>query len=320
MRSRPCLVALVLVLTACGDDDDPASVDGGEDRDVATDRTVDRDGARGDAMGDDADAGDDADDSPDCGDPGQPCCVASACRAGGCCVDALCVASGANCGGALGTCMEGSCGGCGALGEACCLEHQSDGCGGGMSDPPRCHGCTAPGARCSVLDPSSEVGIGTCEACGHEDEQCCRVQECIEELAYCATHDAAPSTCSVACGHPGEPCCQGRTCRDEGCCVYGGSEPEQCVIGPVCGDLVDATPDGPVACGDIACGEGQLCLDTALVNRAGTTHTYRCATMPTACAGTASCGCAATLCELLSNGSNCSDGADSTLTCSILTP
>ena len=55
----------------------------------------------------------DATPAPTCGGAGQACCPGNGCSGGGCCVGGMCVANGTPCR-ADATCLEGSCGGCGA--------------------------------------------------------------------------------------------------------------------------------------------------------------------------------------------------------------
>jgi hypothetical protein len=61
-----------------------------------------------------------------CGKPGQPCCPNQVCEGQGCCVpreynrNPVCVAPGQLCDQFVGICQNGSCGGCGALGQPCC--------------------------------------------------------------------------------------------------------------------------------------------------------------------------------------------------------
>jgi hypothetical protein len=89
-----------------------------------------------------------------CGLGGQPCCDGKHCLSGACCDEStgtyLCVAPGNACGGALGVCRNGSCGGCGALTEPCC--------GAGF--------CTESNTVCST-------GNTGCEQCGGIGERCC---------------------------------------------------------------------------------------------------------------------------------------------------
>lgn len=90
---------------------------------------------------------------PTCGLPGQGCCPGNVCAGGGCCMSGLCVANGTACR-ADATCLDGSCGGCGALTplpQPCC--------------EPRM--CTASRTVCLG------VSVGTCQPCGGSAQPCC---------------------------------------------------------------------------------------------------------------------------------------------------
>lgn len=134
---------------------------------------------------------------PACGDPGFACCAGNGCKAGGCCVDSICMAEGGTCatlGG--GTCAAGACGTCGGPGLACCTS----GTGSGS--------CTAPDTLCSG---------GTCERCGSVGYNCCAAGAggagvCNDANSLCGANNKC-----TACGIPGAPCCAGDTCSG-GCC------------------------------------------------------------------------------------------------------
>jgi hypothetical protein len=109
-----------------------------------------------------------------CGAAGQPCCPGNGCAGGGCCVSGLCVANGTACR-TDATCLQGSCGGCGALlplPQACC--------------EPRT--CTASRAVC--LGP----GGGTCQACGAAGQSCCGDGFC-ESGFTCDKNAMSPGLC-----------------------------------------------------------------------------------------------------------------------------
>jgi hypothetical protein len=100
-----------------------------------------------------------ADKQPDtllCGLTAQSCCPINSCLAGGCCVDGKCVAPGTACFPDK-SCVQVSCGGCGAAGQQCCQNAQ----------------CVAPGTVCIGGD-----GGSTCRKCGGPNEICCAGNIC----------------------------------------------------------------------------------------------------------------------------------------------
>jgi hypothetical protein len=91
---------------------------------------------------------------PTCGASGLSCCPGNVCLGGGCCQGGKCVANGTACR-ADATCLNGSCGGCGALVQ-------------GMPQP--CcdmRACTA--SRTTCLGDA----VGLCQACGGRSQSCC---------------------------------------------------------------------------------------------------------------------------------------------------
>jgi hypothetical protein len=134
---------------------------------------------------------------PGCGGPGQDCCLANSCNAGGCCVLGQCRGEGQACGdgvgqfGLPGTCHAGSCQNagnvaCGNPGQPCC------------GDTPT---CTAPRSTCS--------GTLTCAACGGDKQICCSsagVATCLAGLGCLDAGFSRVATCQP-CGAVGQRCC-----------------------------------------------------------------------------------------------------------------
>jgi hypothetical protein len=212
-----------------------------------------------------------------CGVPGQACCAGNACGDGGCCVDSYCVAGGQECGGALGSCSNGSCGSCGGVGQPCCPMANAGGqyqaCS--RANTPDCSGCTASGAVCPWTRSTD-----TCIACGEDKQPCCGGHGCLPPLSACvasAADAAAPEdggasvttySCTTQCGHAGEPCCQGNVCLAGGCCLGDGLGVTACVAAPTCG----CTNGACTTCGrlDLECCAGGLCdKDTSCIGTPG---------------------------------------------------
>src|SRR4051812_22648455 len=116
----------------------------------------------------------DATPAPTCGGSGQACCPGNVCTGGGCCVAGQCVANGTPCR-ADATCLEGSCGGCGAG-----MPKAQDCCAG--------RACT--GSRSTCLG----AGAGMCQACGGAGQSCCGDGFC-EASLRCDTSVAPPGKC-----------------------------------------------------------------------------------------------------------------------------
>jgi len=116
----------------------------------------------------------DATPAPTCGGAGQACCPGNGCSGGGCCVGGMCVANGTPCR-ADATCLEGSCGGCGAAlprPQECCAART----------------CTA--SRSGCLGP----GAGLCQACGGGGQSCCGDGFCEADFR-CDTSVTLPGLC-----------------------------------------------------------------------------------------------------------------------------
>lgn len=247
-----------------------------------------------------------------CGEPGQPCCALGACSAGACCdrdigfhppstsgraLPAVCVAVGSPCAHSNGkTCAGGSCGGCGALGEACCTV--SPALGEACSAPAstcvdhRCVSCGSKGAPCCGAECAEGLGCasGRCGDCGGPGQACCAGGACREGLCtfgnVCATACGADGQrcCGPAgscvdgllcdgdrctrCGRPGAPCCDANTCDDGGCCDWsvGRAPYSRCVArGSACGKSQGTCSDGGCSagpCGTLGapcCGGGVNC-------------------------------------------------------------
>jgi hypothetical protein len=240
MRSMTYSVTLALLLTlsGCGKlADDSPSGDGSVDAHDAASRDVGQEttGDTSDASEDDMSAGDALSGPPDgeislgpnCGRPGQSCCPYDGCYSDGCCVDGQCVAKGDDCGHSLGACTNGGCGGCGALGQPCCMEDVSPGC---SDEAGACVGCTQTGTYCTA----SDAGPEQCTACGGIGQQCCELGTggcgfvagvnyyCNDRFSLCFLNEAgADPTCESSCGGVGQPCCEYNDCLDGACCLAG---------------------------------------------------------------------------------------------------
>jgi hypothetical protein len=106
-----------------------------------------------DGAGPGPDAAPDLPPPPTCGTGGQPCCPGNVCTGGGCCMSGQCIANGTACRSDA-TCLEGSCGGCGAIlpmAQGCCEARV----------------CTASRAVCAG------PGAGSSHACGAGGQGCC---------------------------------------------------------------------------------------------------------------------------------------------------
>jgi hypothetical protein len=111
---------------------------------------------------------------PTCGNGGQSCCAGNVCTGGGCCVSGQCVANGTACRPDA-TCLEGSCGGCGAA------RPQAQECCTGRA-------CTASRAVCLG------AGTGMCQVCGASGQSCCGDGFCEGNLR-CDTGAAPTGMC-----------------------------------------------------------------------------------------------------------------------------
>lgn len=112
--------------------------------------------------------------APTCGTAGQACCPGNVCTGGGCCMSGLCVANGTACRSDA-TCLDGSCGGCGALlptPQACCESRV----------------CTASRAVCA-----GATG-GSCQPCGAGGQSCCADGFC-QPGATCDKNAGPPGMC-----------------------------------------------------------------------------------------------------------------------------
>jgi hypothetical protein len=112
--------------------------------------------------------------APTCGTAGQPCCPGNVCTGGGCCMSGSCVANGTACRSDA-TCLQGSCGGCGALlpaAQSCCETRV----------------CTASRAICAG------AGAGSCQACGGPGQSCCGDGFC-QPGATCDKNAGSPGMC-----------------------------------------------------------------------------------------------------------------------------
>jgi hypothetical protein len=138
--------------------------------------------------------------APGCGDPGQPCCAAGVCNAGGCCVANLCRGNGLTCTalptqpgapptvGLSGTCTNGSCETaagvtCGNVNEPCCDL-----------------------ATCTASQSSCLMGMTTCSACGGTGQPCCKPNGCLDGQTCLNGGVGRIGTCGT-CGGAGQPCC-----------------------------------------------------------------------------------------------------------------
>jgi hypothetical protein len=142
-----------------------------------------------------ADAG--SNPAPGCGGPGQDCCLANSCNAGGCCVLGQCRGDGQACGdgvgqfGLPGTCHAGS---CQNAGNVVCGGPEQPCCG----DTPT---CTAPRSTCgSTL---------SCKACGGDGQVCCSsagLSTCLAGLGCLDAGFGRVASCQP-CGAMGQRCC-----------------------------------------------------------------------------------------------------------------
>jgi hypothetical protein len=134
------------------------------------------------------------------------------CANDGCCVNARCISPTESCAEDLGVCEQKSCGGCGALNQACCFSQELPGgtCGADaiyLSAWESGPGCSDPDTVCT--------DAGTCEACGTEGQLCCFDDEC--SPGFVCLQQAV----CTACGGVGQPCCRvNPACSDGGLCLY----------------------------------------------------------------------------------------------------
>lgn len=94
-----------------------------------------------------------------CGTAGGNCCDGNRCAAGGCCVPqangpSLCLGGGGQCPNGMSCGAGGACGGCGGLGQACCVSGTN------------VRWCSASATTCSPQ-------TSKCESCGKLGEPCC---------------------------------------------------------------------------------------------------------------------------------------------------
>jgi hypothetical protein len=124
-----------------------------------------------------------------CGSAGETCCQFHQCNAG-CCIYGTCFGQNATCTGIgpLGvpppTCVNASCGPCGAPNQPCCM---------GMSG----NTCTAPFTVCQS---------NTCNPCGMAGQQCCPGSVCTPGNVCDQPTDGGSATCTQ-CGGLNETCC-----------------------------------------------------------------------------------------------------------------
>jgi hypothetical protein len=191
------------------------------------------------------------------GGPGEPCLPGGSCKDGGCCILEKCSGNGTACkySNAVpiwGTCRNGACDGCGAVGQPCCPGPTSN------EDPY----CGAPGALC--------VKRKTCAACGKPGQPCCEHARC-DSGGCCAAPD--PTNQGRLCVAAGQACSafpNGGACQADGNCAGCGT-----LDAPCCGDSACLTPDtacsgAPVAPKCDPCGRpGQHCCDDASPCQAG---------------------------------------------------
>jgi len=174
-----------------------------------------------------------------CGDPGFPCCGASQCNGGGCCVSGICMAPGGLCVGlGGGTCNAGACGACGGLGLPCCGADPSKG------------SCTAPATQCNA---------GFCAKCGDLGSACCAGPS-----GGAGTCTGAGILCNnnlcVACGLPGTACCPGNQCTSPACCSGNMCIGENAACGTASGTCQAGRCSGCGASGQACCATN-LCYD-----------------------------------------------------------
>jgi hypothetical protein len=159
----------------------------------------------------DAGAGNvDTDAAGGCGDPGQVCCAANVCNAGGCCVGGQCRGNGLTCAapptqpgsppmvGLSGTCTAGSCEtvagvSCGKVAEPCCDL-----------------------STCTASQSSCLMGMTTCAACGGTGQSCCKPNGCLEGRACINGGVGRIGTCQD-CGGMGQPCCGAGVAAQQTC-------------------------------------------------------------------------------------------------------
>jgi hypothetical protein len=151
-----------------------------------------------------------------------------------------CAAAGATCPGVGGACQNGSCGACGAVGQACC------------QDPMTMRGvCTGAGASCQN---------GQCVACGGGGQPCCAGRSCTAQNVVCSME------LCVACGGNGQPCCAGAGCSPglacgDGVCGQCGGPGQACCPGAMCAaGCCDPGPRTCVANGTV-CSTGGMCAN-----------------------------------------------------------
>ncbi len=226
-----------------------------------------------------------------CGGPGQACCPLNRCAAGGCCVNwggdlgNTCIAAASACPLANGDiCSNGSCGGCGGLGEPCCndfiytppdggaeggsdaqadagvdsgsdaqADAASDSGGDAQADAASDSGSDAQapaeaGSAPSCTSPVSrcEPSLNTCVSCGGPGEACCGGGACASPYLACN------GAICLGCGGSGQPCCAfnacgtGLDCANGRVCGRCGAAGQACCIDNTCSSptLLCSNPDG----------------------------------------------------------------------------
>lgn len=279
-----------------------------------------------------------------CGQDGQPCCPVNGrsdhptddplnvCASGGCCIVPpppsiytvqvrvpRCVGVGQTCKDRSDAiCSNGSCGGCGGRGEACCsfgcTASQSkcsgtcNSCGG--EGEPCCKDHCAPGFGCSFVSHTCGTcgGAGqpcclgqncaagqcsihnVCEACGGDGQPCCWSPSgkptCGTGTLRCLGTQISDAVCSH-CGEVNEACCGANSCNNGGCCTPNGCVPN----GGECGAANGKCSMG--ACGNGTCGGlGQPCCgpcSAPYTHCANNTTCSACGHKNEACCGTVAC-------------------------------
>jgi len=148
-----------------------------------------------------------------CGNFGQPCCaVGNACKTGV-------------------TCVNGTCGVCGRLGQGCCN-----------------------GNVCSEGKCANSV----CSACGNIGELCC-------DGDMCRAGQCWRTVCTV-CGGIGQPCCNGTCtsgrCVNGSCTTCGGTAQPCCTTGSACAPGNRCIGDQCTTCG----GLNEHCCSSGICN------------------------------------------------------
>ncbi len=191
-----------------------------------------------------------------CGGPGERCCGGRDCLNGGCCDGRLCVASGQACKRSptapdYGTCQQGSCSGCGGLGQPCCQERLDPGIGPGF-------GCLGRNTACILLEQT------TCATCGAPGQPCCAGNVCGGGACCSLDPSLDPGSDRKRCVANGSACfANDGMCRN-GSCASCGSEGDICCAGRGTGSTfcggANLTCSAQAVC--VKCGGlGQVCCD-----------------------------------------------------------